>query len=342
MNLGQAAQIVGMRLGTNTSSASTNDGAAVRAFLTTWHNTLWRAYLWKDSICEFVTTLNNGSGNYLPSKSRMVLPPIIDKVLGVRFNYRALDIQRPMLYYRANYGAFFCAGYAAEYELLSACVWEYDTVQNLALQNANNTDNNQVVTLDELASDEVTVVRNTYPLLNTGVNIMATDRIDNFIKPATQGTVSLGIANPFAATITLNATQTSAPKSQRIQFVGTPSQRQQSETLRILGKRTIPTYVSDSDVPGVAGFTEILIALAYYDFKKRDEQGGSTDATASLVEAVGPNYLTQGIPGGLLKGLIREEVEQAASNTRIVPSHGFGGFEYDYPVESKSDPYGSC
>lgn len=438
MNLGQLATAVGQRLGSNTSSESTKDGAAVRSFLTIRHDQLYRAYLWKDSIVEFETPANPNTvyvptAHYMPTKSRVILPPIIANVLGARLGWRSLNVQRPMFFYRADYARFFKMGYTAEFALLSACVWEFDTVQSLGLINSNVADNGQIVTIDELASDEVTVTRNQYAL-NSGLQIMSTDRIDNFIKPATQGTASIAtwnyqnlipagavydngsdeydvseivvqgqtylivwgpndtyfqygpnngqytqINNPgvgqqsiftyapgysFAvfgigqsqntpvtaqlginpstsgtSIIALSASQTDAPKSQRIQLIGKPrTPVQQDDNLHVLGKRTVPPYVADSDVPGVAGLTGILFAFAYYDFKQRDEAGGSSDALTALNEAVGPLFLKQGIAGGFLGKLIEEEVVQAASNTRIIPADGFGG-ECGYHFPDKCNPY---
>ena len=86
MNLVQLATAVGQRLGVDTSSAATRDGAAVRSFLTIRHDQLYRAFLWRDSVCEFITAMNNPytpTSNYMPTKGHVILPPIIQHVLGV-------------------------------------------------------------------------------------------------------------------------------------------------------------------------------------------------------------------------------------------------------------------
>jgi hypothetical protein len=123
-------------------------------------------------------------------------------------------------------------------------------------------------------------------------------------------------------------------------LVGQPRQPyQQNEHLHVLGKRTVPPYTADTDIPGIAGFTPILFLLAYYDYKNRDDQGGSNDALSALNEAVGPDWIKSGTPGGLLGSLVREEVIQAAYNTRIIPADGFGEHD-DYRLQNKCDPYG--
>ncbi len=434
MNLGALATAVGQRLGVDTSQASTRDGAAVRSSLTLRHDQLYRAFLWKDAIIEWVLPVSNAyapTSNYMPTKGRVICPSIFQLVLGVRFGHHSLDVQRPMFYYRADYARFMDERYTREFMLLSAAVWEFDTPQNISVLANDPADVNTNVTLDELQSDEVSVVRSQVPLgANIGSAAGTTDRIDNFLKPATTGSVVLGIqyfggAEPYLthpserigapmtfyyggvqdlnikvgstvrvsgggnqvtllvtalayialfgygftgtplflsgdsanetiipdqssiqisnipSNCTLQANDVSAQLCQRIQLVGKPcNTAQYSEHLHILGKRISPPFSAETDIPGINGLDGILAALAYYDFKQRDEQGGSPDAIAALNEAVGPNFLVGGKPGGWLGKLIESEVIQAAYNCRIIPSQGFGRGGFDEPQGSKCDPYG--
>jgi hypothetical protein len=450
MNLGQLAMIVGQRLGNNVS-AGTRDGNAIRAFLSITHDQLWRQFLWKDSIIQMTIPVNPATpyipgANYMPSKGRVILPPIFQLVLGVNYGYTSLNVQRPMLYYRADYNQFLSSQYTSQYQLLSSCVWEFDTPQAaLYLSNSQLVDYGSIITVDSLQSDEVTVSRS-YATLNTVVPLGTTDRIDDIIIPtlpssttATPGTVSLVVNPPancviasgagtpvvngvwvptgnkgyslvgnppitsgqengssstyplmyafgaewiitantvlymaspsFVSTpdqvtnwaavngslptptivastgsyniLTLNSSYIAAPKCQRIQLVGKPvTPNQTNNNLDVLGKRTTPPFLVDTDIPGISGLDGILIAMAYYHFRGRDEQGGGPDAQAALMEAVGPKFMSQGVPGGWLGLLIKEEVVQAAYNTRIIPEQGFGGCNYyDEPFGSKSYPY---
>lgn len=145
---------------------------------------------------------------------------------------------------------------------------------------------------------------------------------------------------PFLLT-TMQTTDVSAVKCQRLQLVGKPSTTiQQNNNLHVLGKRVTPPFAAETDVPGVNGLDGILFALLYYDMAQRDERGGTVDAEAALNEAVGPQFISTGKAGGFLGKLIEEEVVQEATNTRIVPEQGFGGCNYfDEPFGSKSDPY---
>ena len=429
MNQGQLAKAVGQRLGVDTSDGTTKDGAAVRSFLQIRHDQLYRAFLWKDSIIEMEMAINapyTPTSNYLPTKARVVLPPIFQHVLGARLGWQSLDVQRQMLYYRADYSRFMRSGYTAEFMTLPSCVWEFDTAQTLSLVSAVAEPNPAICTLDELQNDGVSVVRSSVnPAVLPGTAAGTTDRVDSFIKPATMGQIILGEVSPdyanspnlipagtnwpvfsihppqqtaiipvtgfiigqtynftagiavkarealqgnggyinegdFVATqttynlianfefsglpvtsvisglvlsgysslpiVTLNTSDLSAPKCQRLQLVGKPtSANQQTHNLHILGKRVTPPFSADTDVPGVNGLDGVLFALAYYDFKQRDEAGGGADALSALTEAVGPRFLTDGKPGGFLGKLIEEEVVQAAYNARIVPDCGVGG-----------------
>jgi hypothetical protein len=359
-----------------------------------------------------------------------------------------------MLYYRADYGRFMSSGFTAEFMTLPSRVWEWDTAQELAIVAANAADAGAVVTLDELQTDGVSVVRSVVAASVAGTAAGTTDQLDSFIKPATQGVLSLNsttynnpatvvvngvvcytqftisgtliadgdyvwdvgsstwiptngtaLANnasvhvyqfggwaidshpngnfesligqnttvpPYDASqawiglgwtggggtkppvftipkipayqqiISLQPSDLSAPKCQRIQLVGKPTTTgQNSRHLHVLGKRVTPAFAAETDTPGINGLDGVLAALACYDFRLYRDEGGPGDASAALTEAVGPQFLTTGKPGGFLGKLIEEEVIQAAYNCRIIPDHGFGGGGYfDQPFQSKGNPYG--
>ena len=438
LNFAQLATAVGQRLGVSMSDPTSREGAAVRSSLTLRHDQLYRAWLWKDSILHFEVPLNTAytpTSNYLPTKGHVILPPIIAHVLGVRLGCRSLNVQRPMLYYRANYAEIMKAGIACEFSLLSSCVWEWDYPVPVSLTIYNPADQNTPATVDYLSSsDEVTMIRSsvnpTFSYFNSTI-IATTDRIDNVLKSVTQGQYSLQVfglglqlfndsaagavqftivdySNPsspkttvfvlqigygsqiyyglfgslsflelnplagYSGTITatpgtINGLYTYytlqpyvqstlppvtvftmqpadqfAAKSQRIKLIGNPTGNttQSSETLHVLGKRNVPPFAAETDVCGIAGLEGILVALAMYDYSLGRDERDIPQVVASLTEAVGPTFLTNGIPGGFLAQLIKEEVQQEAFNCRIIPDHGFGHGGYDEPYGSKGWPYG--
>lgn len=519
MNLGQLSTTVGQRLGTDCSSASTRDGAAARQFLIYRHEQLCRAFLWKDLLIAAQFPLNQQYtplSNYMPTKNRLVLPSIFQNVLGVRIGHHALDVIRPMLFYRADYSAFMKMKYAVEFFLLGACAWEFDTVQSIMANGSNLNDANMAFSTDTLNSDEISVKRSVWSFVPQGMSLLTTDRIDNVLKASgSQGSLSVDIltmgagivntagityqgspqpvatvnvnqgsqytilpgvneagiilvngnqtvtlqtgvqisvtaqGNQFlfkypqvvpanamygggasyalnglfptlnynilwgandvsvttpngtinspgigqvsnvtgaflegteailggnadnvavtaqwfvsagaaftgtinllypiggATVVTLQSADYEAAKCQRVQLVGKPNTRQSDKPLWVLGKRSVPPFAADTDIPAVNGMDGILVALAYYDFKQRLNEGGSSDATTALNEAVGPNFLNpppgqMSKPGGWLGKLIEEEVVQAAYNTRIIPESGFGDQDYDFPISNKYDIY---
>lgn len=350
MNIGQIATAVGQRLGVATGDGTTRDGAAVRSSLQMRHDQLYRSFLWRDSLIEMEIAINSPyapNSNYMPTKGRVILPSIFQHVVGARMGWRSLDIQRAMLYYRADYGRFMSSGYAAEFVILSSAVWEFDTPQNLTLQAANAADNNSVLTLDELQTDGVSLVRSAFPVTTAGIAAGTTDRIDTLLNAATNpanqplaGNMLLNVAGTNI--VTISPTSASAPRCQRLQLVGNPKNTDQNAcNLHILGKRVTPTFSADTDVPGINGLDGVLAALACYDYRLYRDEGGIADATPAIVEAVGPEFLTSGKPGGFLAKLIEEEVIQAAYNCRIIPEYGYGGDNYfDQPYYSKGNVYG--
>jgi hypothetical protein len=203
MNLLQIATLIGQRLGVDTSDPNSRDGAAVRGFVGLWHDIIYRSFLWKDSIIEYVLPIDPSvayvpTSPYMPTKGHLILPSIFQNVLAARTSENKLDVQRPMIYYRVQPDSFTKSGTPLEFFLLSSCVWEFDTAQNLFLQAANNADNGTNVTLDELQPDGVTLTRSIVAATNAGAAAGNTDRVDNLIKPETQGKVTLNITGLVA------------------------------------------------------------------------------------------------------------------------------------------------
>jgi len=425
MNLLEIATVIGQRLGTNTSDPNSRDGQAVRAFTKMRHDQMYRAFLWRDSLIEYAVPIDPNAANYLPTnpylptKGHLILPPIFQHVVACRTSDNRLDVQRPMIYFRANQDEFSRTGTPLDFYLLSKCVWELDTALDLVVQSIAVADNGVTVTVDLLQSAFAAFSRFSVAASAAGSEAGTGDCVENFLKPATQNAINLGhlvlsqgqnlipanatfggssyqfqsllvagtqytitwgaselslqygvypntttINNPGAGTtttflypaggnfavffygqgngpvtaqvaqsvtqsvssiITLQAADVAAPKLQRIRFVPIPNV---ATTIRVLGKRTPPPFSAESDSPGINGLDAILVALGYYDFCHRDERGGTPETDKSVVEAVGPRFLADGVPGGFLKHLIDEEVIQAAHNSRIMPELGYGDPTY--------------
>lgn len=193
------------------------DVAACKGFLTQQHETLWHAQLWKDALVSYTQTLAPTgyapSATWLPTKGVLLLPSIIERVLAVRSDSRKLNIRRPEFYYRVDYDAFIKIGTPADFLVLPACVWEWDTTVRLYLDRGDLADKNAPVTIDYLEADGITVSRKAVPLtdaisavINKNTSPTATDRVDAMLKRASTGSVSLRAVG--TTTVTNNSVAT--------------------------------------------------------------------------------------------------------------------------------------
>lgn len=130
-----------------------------------------------------------------------------------------------------------------------------------------------------------------------------------FAYSTTPGSLSLSTA------LTLTAASLGADKRQRLRLIEIPTEE---TVIRVLGKRTPPTFSADNDVPGITGVDNTLIGFALADMLERERQYGK--AQAKFEEA-----------GLLLDQLKRQETVQQAHNSRIIPE---AGYETDYFAES--------
>src|SRR5208282_2177353 len=188
-------------IGQRTGLIAPNDIIASNNFLTMRHDQLWRSFLWKDSLCQFVITIDTSAAdyvpasNYMPTKGNLILPPAIGQVIACRTNLNKMNVERPMIYYRVNQDQFARSGLPLDFMLLPAAVWEFDTVQSLLLGVGSVTDIGQVETLDLLQADGVTSQRTLVPLSAVPATLK-TDRVDNWFNPsAVIAPVVLGYAN---------------------------------------------------------------------------------------------------------------------------------------------------
>ncbi|MDE2099795.1 MAG: hypothetical protein KGL39_21260 [Patescibacteria group bacterium] len=325
MNVGALADAVTKRIG----MIGPRDVAFCKTSLTFWHDRLYRARLWKDSLVEYLLPIDPGAAYavgaaFLPTQGVIVCPPIIQQVVAVRTSEHCLSVQRPMVFYRVDQDSFVQTGTPLDFLLMSTVAAAFDTVQ---LVQANLGANDYQTTLRVGVLDQDGTTEDLSDIVPGGAltNLGITEAVLRLTKPATQAPVVVTAgANPVIL-FSLAATATTAPQRQRVRLADIPDT---ATTVRILAKRTPPTFAGDQDEPGVSGFEGILRELAYYDMLCRDERGGTAEATNALALAVGPRFVTDGTSGGMLRALEQEEVAQAACNTRIMPDAGFGPDEY--------------
>jgi len=206
MNLSTLAYTIGQRIGL----VQDNDIKACKAFLQVRYDQLWRSFLWRDSLIEYVTPIDPSAtylptSNYLPTKGHLILPAIFGQVIACRTNANSMNVQRPMLYYRMSQDEFTRTGSPLELFLLSAAVWEFDVAKDLTLSIVNAADVNQPVTLDLGAADGVSVNRSQVALTAASPSAGNSDLVTSITKPATQGAVSFN-ATPLLTTTILDFT----------------------------------------------------------------------------------------------------------------------------------------
>jgi hypothetical protein len=108
--------------------------------------------------------------------------------------------------------------------------------------------------------------------------------------------------------VTLALGDKSAPKRDRIRLLQIPVAE---TTIRVLGKRTMPTFENDLDVVPLTGAEGCLGAFAQASMLRRERQYGK--AQAMLQEAL-----------SMLDLLIDNETVQQAHHSMIMPASGFG------------------
>jgi hypothetical protein len=112
----------------------------------------------------------------------------------------------------------------------------------------------------------------------------------------------------YTSVATIAATSQSASKRDRIRLLQIPVAE---TTIRVLGKRTMPTFENDLDVVPLTGAEGCLGAFAQASMLRRERQYGK--AQAMLQEAL-----------SMLDLLIDNETVQQANHSIVMPASGFG------------------
>lgn len=131
---------------------------------------------------------------------------------------------------------------------------------------------------------------------------------------ATSGTVQFTGEDEFfiftdsGASTAIAAAATNALVRQRIRLIQIPTA---SLTLRVLAKRSKPSFTDDLDSPGLTGVENCLLALAQGDMLQRERHYGKADQLYK--------------EGGLLLNQLKDqEMVQMAHEQRIIPESGYG------------------
>lgn len=304
------------------------DQNACTLFLKQQAKLLWGRALWKDSVAQFTSTIGStGAGMttalWLPSRATFVCPAMVDRVLACRLDSRYLNVEDQGVYFRFDTEVFDTQGVPTNFHLLSPCVYEWDSPAGIRF-NGVPADTYSPVTVDYLNTDNFSVVR-TQTIAVSDEDFATTLRVDAVTKPVTQGAVAMVDDTNGIQPFVMQATDTDAPKRQRIRLVKIPTG---NNTIRVLAKVVMPTFTSTADSPPIRGSEDVLIALTQAAMYQRDHQVGK--ATQKLQEATA-YYDT----------LFKLETVQQAHNKRIMPDDGFGdtnisvGAGWDWDLSTK-------
>lgn len=192
MNFSEIADIVGKRVGL----IQDRDITACKAFAKMRYDQLWRSYLWKDSLCEFLYTCDpsityTNSSNFLPTRGILIVPSIIGQVIAARTDKNKLNVERQMVFYRVDQDQFANTGMPLDFMQLSSAVWSFDSAVSLQAVCNNAADVSQAITVDTACADGVSVARNSVSLTTEGTIFVSTDGILNVVKPKTTGSVTI-------------------------------------------------------------------------------------------------------------------------------------------------------
>lgn len=299
-----------------------NDMAACKGYLKMRHELVWNDQLWKDSLYAYEYTLNTtgytADKSWMPLKQIMLVRPEIQKVVAVRTAARKLNVQASTQFYRADFNAFAHSGSTVDFEVLSRCVWEFDTgseqffISHLFDSAAAGTP----YTLEYVGSNGMTIfpISNTLPLSDFAVTASAASRLNSFgsvsnaVMITTVDQLALGDGMGIYTNGAHVAPEGVAPKRERIHLFGSVPD---ATVIRVLGKRVVPRLVEDTDEPDLSGVDNLLLAFAQADMLERSQQYGK--AQAIKAEA-----------GALLEQLKRIETVQQAHNVRFIPEDGYG------------------
>src|ERR1043165_3195261 len=201
MTLGDLADFVCGKV----NQTEAEDLAKCKEFFQRRFGLLWNTALWKDSLVSYTQTLSptgyTPASSWLPNKSILLVPPLIQRVIAVRSDTRRLNVQRAEFYYRVDLDVFARTGTPSEFVLLPPCAWELDSAYDLVAKYADAADNALELILDTLNDNGIDITRQTLTLALAHVYAGNSDRIDTALKEESEAAVTLSAVDPDSVTI---------------------------------------------------------------------------------------------------------------------------------------------
>lgn len=294
MNLGDYADYICSKVRETDSDSL----AACKGYVSKRYQLIYQKDLWRDSLIEFTAPVS--VADTLNAGGFVQLPRIVDRIVACRTPDRELTVENQEIYFRQTADQFALSGTPLAFNILGRLCWQGLTAVNLTIACTNEGDNNSSVKVRWI--DENTELQNTVVQITTvPVSIGNGFVVEAFTKNTSTGTVTLYADG--VAVITLQPSATSAEPFHRIRLVQKPIQ---DFTLRVLAKKKFSPLILDTDEPFLLDVDNCLIAFGQADMLERQRQYGKSQA--KLTEAL-----------GLLEQIAKIEMEQQASNPRLIP-----------------------
>ena len=291
MTLGELANLVCLKVHRNDDDAK----AEARAYLRARYEVIWNAYLWRDTLCEVLIPVGD-------VQRVMILPGIVDRVVNVLFDQRALSVESMQVIYRAEASRINATVDPDKFSILapSAVSVQPDDSQLRFTADSENAfgkvsirgmrDNEELSETLSLNGVNFVFSANSY----TEVLSLSKESTDYALH------VTDVSENPL---LDLAASETSRA-FQRITLHSNPVSE---KPISVLAKRRIKPLIEDSDATELTGIDNALLALGIADMLEAMRQYAKAQAKVQEANA-------------LVDQMARLEREQSASCVRIIPN----------------------
>lgn len=320
MTLSEIAAYVCSKIG-QTDAASV---AACKGFIAVRYRMIWDAALWRDSLALVSVTTTAGS-NWL------VLPRNLDTVLKVRVNTTTIGPFDAGTVFDYNPDLFDNQGTPAGFITCAPVVCGPNPTSGHLLVSLGGSGVGLDGTLTGIVEAEYKSSTNSAGTENARLTFalgqltvdLGTDLefVLGFTKPVSDGNYAIGFA--AALDYTLNPSDTSAARRPRIKLLQGPST---ATSVLCLCKRRCPIISEDADEPLLTNIDNALVAFAQSDMLERQRQYAK--AAAKAQEAAGQ-----------LKIMLNLELEQSASEQRLIPADIHGSTSYNDTFGSQGKLY---
>jgi hypothetical protein len=311
-----------------TGYTDTDDVTFAKGIARQWDEFIWNSALWKDALYAVDIAVTPATDDD-HAEGVILLPELIDRVVGVRTLVNSLRVQAIESLYRLDFDKFNEEGTPWQFVILPPIWYTWRPVSgsgsyiSLSPIDQNGTDgalNVKIIWIDQLNIRHVVEGVMAASALqmeppNSGTRKVV---IESVFKPDTSVAVGLypeGADVPGGELATIDADKTRSPLYQRVRLLPKPIV---DTTVTVLGKRIYEPLTFDYQEPALRNLTNCLTSYIRGSLKRRGGENG--DAQQHFGEAQAELLQLQGI-----------EAVQAANFQRLTPE---SGMQTDYDPRS--------